>query len=164
MKIEKPITKDIVSEASELANKAGALEDIITNRIHYIMESIFNTFKANAAYWYFYGAGEGEQGDFWRQYSDEEICVVVDRCSDELIILLNDKTEWSLCSSIPTRWLFEDFEEELKNGKIAFEEKILQKKKDQKTKAATLKANKAKLVAEAKKKLSKEELKAIGLK
>ena len=43
----KPVTPELVLEAKELANMAGALEEKIVDRIHYIMTSVFKLFNKN---------------------------------------------------------------------------------------------------------------------
>jgi hypothetical protein len=121
------------------------------------MVSIFDLFEQKDAYWYFYGAGEGEIGDLWRSYSRDEIDIITDRCPEEMIVLLKDDSEWGLNDSIPTRWLFEDFEEELIEGKKKYEEKQRAKQAENKTKRTIKKAEIEKLIIEARSKLSKKE-------
>lgn len=158
----KVITPELVAEAEDLASRAGSLEEKITDRLHYIMLNIFNTFSKKDAYWYFYGAGEGEVGDLWRFYHEDSISVVVDNCPGEsMVILLKDGSEWGLDDGIPTRWLYEDFEEELKQGKKKYEEKEAQRKLDAANKRKQSKEEAAKLAKIAKSKLSKKELAAL---
>lgn len=158
----KTITPDFVQEAKELARKSGGFDEQIVKRIHYIMLSIFNAFGKRNAYWYFYGAPEGEQGNLWRYFDEETIGVIVDDCpGDSMVIILNDGSEWGLEDSIPTRWLYEDFEAELHDGKRKYKELEVARKKAEKTKEANGKKNDAALAKAAKSKLSKAELLAL---
>src|SRR5512135_1329026 len=158
----KPITPELVAEAEELATRLGKMEEKITDRIHYIMLSIFKLFSKKDAYWYFYGAGEGEVGPFWAHYDKDQIGVVIDNCPGEtMVILLKNGDEWGFEDSIPTRWLFEDFEEELIQGKKKFEEREIARKAAQKELAVNKKLEDKKLIEGAKKKLSKKELEAL---
>ncbi len=82
-----------------------------------------------------------------------------------MIIVTKDGGEWSLeWGEFPTRWLFEDFEDEYKDGLKLYKEKKEKAK-------VTAKANREKKEAERKvalaavsKKLSKEEMQVLGLK
>lgn len=156
----KPISPKAVAEAKELVAKVGKIEQEIINRIDYIMSFAFYLFNKKDCCWYFYGAEEGEVGNLWRGYQDETIDTAVE-CSGEMVILLKDGSEWGLTDSIPTRWLYEPFEDEMTKGKEAYEEKIERKKRA--AKAQKLKKQKADkdLAEKAKAKLSKEELAAL---
>jgi hypothetical protein len=156
------ITPELVAEAEELATKAGRLEEKIVDRLHYIVTSIFKLFNKKDAYWYFYGAAEGEVGDLWSHYDIDSISIVADNCPDDsMVILLKDGSEWGLDDGIPTRWLFEDFEQEVVNGKTLYEAKLKQHKANEKEKRFLQKEEDKKLVEIAKAKLTKKELAAI---
>jgi hypothetical protein len=159
----KPITPELVKEAEDLASKAGRLEERIIERIHYIMVSIFKTFNKKEAYWYFYGAEEGDVGDLWKHYNKDDINVVVINAvgGDKMIILLKDGSEWGFEDSIPTRWLFEDFEEELSEGKKKFKEKEESRKLAEQEKRRQKKDTDVAIAKVAKAKLSKKELAAL---
>lgn len=159
----KPITPELVDEVTELYHKLGPLESKIIGRIHYIMLSIFNTFGQKNAYWYFYGAAEGEQGDFWRHYEKDAISIVFDNCpaGENMVILLKDGSEWRFDDSIPTRWLFEDFETELAEGKKKYQGKLKADKIAAQNKRFQQKQEDKKLAAAAKGKLTKQELSAL---
>ena len=158
----KPITPFLLEEAEDLANRAGLLEQQIVNRIHFIMTSIFSLFNKKRAYWYFYGAGEGEVGNLWDNIDKLQVNVIIDECpGDAMVILLKDSSEWSLDDGFPTRWLYEDFEDELVDGKAKYELKEVQWKAEQKIKLQNIKKEQEKLAKAAKSKLSKEELQAL---
>jgi hypothetical protein len=164
MKAEKaaPLTTALVANAQELAKQSGILDEQIINRIHYIMVSVFNLFKKKDAYWYFYGAGEGEVGNLWSHYGSNEISIVADNCpGEEMVIIDKFGDDWGFGDSIPTRWLFEDFEKELTEGKLKYEQKELDRKAKQKAMSAEKKQEDLELIKIAKKKLSKAELAAL---
>jgi hypothetical protein len=164
MKIDhvKPLTVEMVDEAGDLAAKAGKLEEKIVDRIHYIMLNIFKLFSKKSAYWYFYGASEGEVGDLWKHFHQDSISVIIDNCPGESMeILLKDGSEWGFEDSIPTRWLYEDFECELIEGKKKYEEKEIARQLEEKNKRFQKKGEDQRLASAAKKKLTKEELRAL---
>jgi hypothetical protein len=79
--------------------------------------------------------------------------------------LLKDGSEWSYEGLLPSRWLFEDFEDELIEGKQKFDEKeklrklqLKEKKEKKKQKEALRSVEDIKMMSELKKKLSPEEL------
>lgn len=164
--MKEPITHNLVNEWQALKSKASALEDDIEQRIDYIIRFWFATFDAKLDTWYFVDANEGEVGNLSYHMNDEEISSIhVEMKSgnfkdDEYII---DKfgNEWGWESSIPTRWLFENFEQEIIGGKKLFEEKEIARKAKQKEKSAQKKLKDKALADAAKSKLSKEELAAL---
>lgn len=165
MKKIDPVTPEFVKEGRALAAKAGAFEDQIVNRIGYIMECIFELFDKKNAYWYFRGADEGEVGDLWAHYQEHcssSIDLIVDNCpGPEMVLILETGEDWGFSDSIPSRWLFEDFEQELINGKKKFEDRKIERKAKKKATTAALKKEDQELIEEAKKKLSEKELAAL---
>jgi hypothetical protein len=154
--------------------KIGAEEEKIYNRITDIHRTICKEFGDTLDTWYFYGAEEGEIGDLWGNLGDDSI----DRMEVEIIMVPNKPSsdysdykiidkhgkELDLSSSIPTRWLYEDFEKELSEGS----KKYVQQKADKKRMAAERRLKKKEekkiLIEAAKKKLTKQELTALKLK
>lgn len=162
IEIVEPITPELIKEAEALAIQSGRLEEQIVDRINYIMESIFSLFSKKSAYWYFYGAGEGEVGNLWANYNQSHIDMVIDECPGEsMVVLLKDGTEWGFDDSIPTRWLFEDFETELTEGKKKYKELEEDRKNTDKAKRLYQKEQNKKLAQVAKSKLTKKELAAL---
>jgi hypothetical protein len=165
------ITKEYVAEAMELAAQADSKQETITDRITEILFFLGKHFGGTLKTWYFGGAGEGEIGNLWDHFSDEEIdCIETDWGSGRRAVSHNwvntfndgfiiDKNgnQWRMEGSIPTRWLFEDFEQEIIDGKLKFEQ-------EQEVKKLNLLKEKAKLNSlanAAKKKLTKAELAAL---
>jgi hypothetical protein len=162
----KAITESTVSEWESLQRKAAKLEDTITERIDYILRAVFKTFGGDLHYWYFDGAGEGEVGDLSKWMDDNEISAIwteaAKKTTSDMIIIDKFGNEWEYDSAIPTRWLYDnEFEVELHNGKLQYEEKEKARKAKQKELTAAKKAEDAALIEEAKKKLTKKELAAL---
>lgn len=160
-----PITPQLVSEWEVARSKASELENQITERIDYILNVWFKTFGGSLKYWYFDGAGENEVGDLAKYMGDESIYGLFIECNpnskNEMVIINKDGSEWGWESEIPTRWLFEDFENEIINGKKLYEERAANRKAKKKELTLAKKQEDATLIEEAKKKLSKKELAAL---
>ena len=162
MKEIKPLSHELVAEAEEVSRRAENLEQSIIDRISYIMASVFKLFGKSKAYWWFNGASEGEVGSFWKNYDKEQISVITECPSgEEMIILLKDGSEWGLVDGFPTRWLFEDFETEIKEGKQKYKEKEIIRKTELKKLSDRKKLEVEALIESAKSKLSKKELDAV---
>jgi len=165
--MKEPIKQNTVKEWKRIRSEAGALEEDIEQRITYIIRFWFEAFGSKLDTWYFDEAGEGEVGDLSRHMNDDEIDSIYvemkshsNQIGDEYII---DKFghEYGWESSIPTRWLFENFEQEIIDGKKLYEEKEAARKLKQKEKSAQKKLKDKNLAEVAKSKLSKEELAAL---
>ena len=161
-----PITQKFIDEWREAYRRSAKMEDTITERIDYILRTIFETFGAKLDYWYFDGAAEGEVGDLARWMDDDEISGIYTEAIKEIkspmVIIDKFGDEWEYQGEIPTRWLFDaEFAIELHNGKLQHELKEKERKEKQKERSAAKKKRDELLVEEAKKKLSKEELAAI---
>ena len=152
-----PITKGLIVDWEEASKKASALEEKIVDRLDYIITTIFEVFKERLDTWYFSDAQEGTMGSL--TYDEPEIFMEWKHgtLKDDMIIIDRDGNELMFDQSVPTRWLFQEFEAELKDGKKKYEEresaKLVKKLSD---KEAT-----KKLAASAKSKLTKEELAAL---
>lgn len=164
-----PITQELFSTWEKLSRETSKLESQIEKRIDYIVRTVYKTFNNKLSTWYFYGAGEGEMGNMKLAIDKDSFYIIVELERDrdgrynskEMVILLKDGSEWELEGEYPARWLFEDFEEELIQGKKKFEEKLEEKAKKKKEHALAQKQKKLALAESAKAKLTKEELKAL---
>jgi len=165
----KPISSEIVDKYWEHFHIAGSYADQIEKRIDYIIRQIYKEAGANGfTYWYFDDASEGDQGSLHRALDKTMIGnYIVDsrgmEILDELVVILKDGSTWGLFDSFPTRWLHEDFEQELIEGKAAYIKREEDKKAKAKAKRTAKKAEKEKLKAQAAKKLTPAERKALGL-
>lgn len=165
--MKKDILEFKIFEQWTAANEqASRLEDIITSRITYIVHTLFNQFNMKLDTWYFSDAGEGQVGslsDHCRGDEIDSIEVELNRDFVYLDINIIDRfgNEWMWENMIPRRWLFEDFEKEIADGKIKYLEKEVARKAKQKELSKKKKAEDALLIEKAKQKLSAKELAAL---
>ncbi len=168
MKVEK-ITSEVVVSWKKKKAEADKEEEKILDRIQYILEAIFSSEKSSLEYWWFDGVGKDDDnaGDVEKHMNDKEIWGIVTDGHSGLFgynYILNDGREWRYEGSIPARWLYEDFENELLEGKNKFEARELEKKNSNilNKKSKKIKEQKKKeLAISAMAKLSKEEIDAI---
>jgi hypothetical protein len=165
----KPLEASIMEEWKEKRVVVNKIEKTIIDRIEYIIAkaaSICNISR-NSFTWYFYGAEEGGMGSLSENITKDDVsyCVEFDRDKswNDMEIAVG-KGSYAMTDGFPTRWLFEDFEDEMKAGRKKFLEDKVKKQEEAKAKKAASVEKKKKVAEEAKKKLSKEELKALGIK
>lgn len=155
-----PITVELINKTKKLNEEISDLNEIIIDRVDYIITFLFEIFSKKKGYsWWFDGAGEHEVGNFWSNYYAGEIEFCTDISFSEMEIIDKNGDLWACGGSFPDRWLFEDFENEILEGKRLLEEKNAEKVLEKQNES-----EKQKLIDSAKKKLSKEELKALGIK
>lgn len=168
--MSKKISKSDIEKVQKLQKDLGEAEEIIHDRITYIWNTIATVFGVKLDTWYFYGAEEGSVGEF--RYDEDVMSVTVEFSNvtqiNEMLIITKEGSEWGFeYGEFPTAWLFEDFEDELCEGVLLYTQQKAAKKlkaEQKKLKAKKDKENMKILAAAAKKKLSKEELKALGVK
>lgn len=156
-----PIEREFVIKAKGLADAAADAEESIIKRITYIVSTMVNTWEQELDTWYFDDAAEGEVGNLWSNYNETQITPLIfvkhSRAATSMIFFDKLGGEWDLKDSFPSRWLFEDFEQELLDGKKKWENL----EQERQEKIAALSKEKKSLVEKAKKKLTKEELNAL---
>ncbi len=156
----------IFSDWEASITQTGRLENIIIERITYIIHTLFEKFDMKLDTWYFDDAGESQVGnlaDHYGKYEIDSIAIELNKNFKYKDISIIDRfgEEWSWGNSIPIRWLFEDFEKEIIDGKVKYIEKEAARKSRQKELSANKKKKDQLLIEQAKKKLSTEELAAI---
>lgn len=99
-------------------------EDVIFKRITYILEVVAKTYGVRLDYWYFYNAPEGSHGTLKRERGCLSHCVEFignpkkDTDNDfEWVNPAKPKDNYCIRDGVPERWIWEDFEAELKAGK-----------------------------------------------
>jgi hypothetical protein len=171
----KAITRELVSKWQELYKEACAYEEQIISRIDYILKTWFKIYGYTLENWYFYGAEEGEVGDLYRnmyEYDDDDSTInnfYIDEasCGNDIDMIFIDKDNNKVCweNSIPTRWLYEDFEKEIRDGKKKYEDQLEAKKKAKQIRSEKKKASKKALkdlvLQSMKDKLSKKDIATI---
>jgi hypothetical protein len=157
----KPISKNIIEKSKTIRKELDVVEKDIIDRIDYIVKTIIKTYKKKLQYWHFSNAAEDEIGDIseniYHAESHGDVSITIEPYED-LDFIDKENCEWGLEDGFPYEWLFTDFEEELKEGRKAYLEKEKQNKSKEKSE------NSKKVLETIKSKLSKEELKALGLK
>jgi len=164
---KEPITKEYFEQAEKVIAFANKFTGKIEDRLDYIIHKFFEIYDCKVNTWYFEDVEESEVGNLWDHMDQDYITSIwidINERSKKynnyaFIDKFGEVDEWA--NSIPTRWLFEDFEQEVIDGKKKFEEKELAKKARQKELSEQKKNKNAELVEKAKQKLSKEELQAL---
>jgi hypothetical protein len=163
----KAISRKLVSDWKEAQSEAGRLKSEIIDRIYYIVETWFALYGAKLECCYFDCASENEFGDLDRNMDEDVVSNLYTECKNfpddnELAFINKYGDEYSWQGEIPTRWLYDDsFKDEIIQGKAKYlqlEEERLAKKKQA---LSNKKVKDKKLVDDAIKKLSKDELAAL---
>jgi hypothetical protein len=167
-----PIRECVIADLTNAYDLYSKFMSIISNRVNYIVREIASLFKGEVKRWD-WGDGSGEiEGHFTpNMVDDESIQLDGERTGsgDEWVAFLKDENgqftdEWEFhWFEFPTRFLYEDFEEELKEGIQKYKEHEAKKKEMEKQKKLEKVKNKKKLLESVKSKLTKEERKALGL-
>ena len=159
IKKAKPISDESIKIRKQAKKAFKDTEKSIIKRVDYIINTIFKTFKIKNSYWYFYGAEEGSHGDIDKGIYKDVLLLELENnyAYADFYIIDKNNDEWSFEEGFPLRWLFENFEQELIDGK-----KLYELKDKEKRDAVTLATNnKKKLIKQVKSKLNKEELEAL---
>jgi len=158
----KPITTEDYDKRKELLKKAGKYTSEIEKRIGYITDKIYETFNLKKEDWGFTeGVEAGEYGSFDMSSNKDKIFISSAPGLYDEIIITKEGEEWCFDCSIPTRWLFEDFEKELKDGKKLYEKKREEEKKEAKDKKELKKQKEAEMLKNIAAKLSDDEKKLL---
>jgi hypothetical protein len=150
----------------------SAISSTITDRVDYIIRFCVEAVKGKFSWWDWQNGGDGDDrapGDFMHSYSKHtpDTITITGEWTNGSKMTFIDKNgdefelEWG---EIPTRWLYEEFEEEFKNGLKLYEEKKQAKTAKRKEMDTKQKEERKGLIAAARSKLTKEERKALGLK
>ena len=138
----------------------------IPDRVHYILDDIYGQFDDYLdACWYVYGAEESCLGDLESIFDNERVCMGMlvlnpSPPKKSWSAILKGKV-WDLSSYFPKRWLFEDFEEELEDGIIAYRPLMIRKEKLEKKAKETKKQNELAMIKSIIAKLNDEQSKFI---
>ena len=148
------------------------LSGLISERMNYIIHFCVETVKGKVSWWDWQNGGDGDDrapGDFMHSYSKHmpETLTITGEWThgSKMVFLDKNGNEWDLeWGEIPTCWLYEDFEEEYKNGLKLYQEKLEANASRRKQADTKKKEEKKALIAAAASKLTKEEKKALGIK
>lgn len=158
--------KKIDKKALDLwLNDSDPMEEEVLDRISHVIQKICDVFEVKLNTWFFDDAEEGDIGSVKNNINSTEVgdyvICLYEQNNVDFVILDKDGKERDLSDQFPRRWLHEDFEEELIEGKKLFLKKERERKEKQKLSREIKKANDLKTLEKAKKKLSKEELAAL---
>ncbi len=160
-----PLTKldpSIIGRHRKACDQLYSVENECTARIDYIMNFIFKAFNKKLGAWEYNGNSSQSSGSFESDMFEDQFTVWSSpELPNEGLFLDKDGGEWGLYDGIPSRWLFEDFEDELTNGIVNLQKRNADKKL-QAAKRAVVKAEEEKALIESiKEKLTPAELKAL---
>jgi len=166
-----PIEQKDVDEYFKYISLAGGYGEKIEKRIDHILRRVYQEFNSTLDHWYWDDALEGDVGQLHRHldrnFREGSVITgyIIEATSGdagEWCIILNDGTVHDLYG-IPAKWLFEDFETELVEGKRLWEEREATKKQERAARRAAKKAAKEAAKVSAAAKLTAEERAALGI-
>jgi hypothetical protein len=153
------ITPELVQDAKDLRDRFELLKRVIIDRLEYVIETICVVFGENYEQREL-GSGDPCLSAIWHPVKDEQgnefilINARVASSPDAMPFLDSEDSEQDLMDDddlrIPLRWLFEDFEEELKEGRQRYLDQQASKEENEET-----------IIKTAKAKLTKQELEAL---
>ncbi len=152
------LPQSTITDALNAYKLYGSLVDQINKRMSYILEFCMNQVNGKLDWWDW-----TDEKEFPNAYSPETLNITgvwtprkkmtfIDKNGNECNIEYGD---------IPTRWIYEDFEEEFTNGIKLYQDKRKEQIAKDTEKQQKKKQEKDALIAAAKAKLTPEELKAL---
>lgn len=115
------LSRLILSEREEAASVLSEIDGQIIDRLNFILHTLVECFGAKIETWYFDNAEEGQMGDL-RCDASEIYDIHIEyqgSVPSNTAITLKDGTvfDFRFNHSVPIRWLFENFEEEISAGR-----------------------------------------------
>lgn len=162
------LTKEIFEEA-RIANEKAALSLIpIEKRCQEIVWAIQDIYGQEDEGWYFDLTDGDDIGGGSFQFDSDDFVRVIIEAENDFVCDLKEGNGIRLNSDgFPKRFLFEDFEEEVRSGKLAAEERIEKEKAKKREYAKSRKEKKQQMKDEIKEKvksvLSPEEIKILKM-
>lgn len=165
-----PLNKDVFDKRDALLKQIGPLQLAIEHRLDYVLHKAYELCGAKFNSWYIDGAAEGEVGAIDECFINDSIsrCEIIlynfngPNSDDAYCVVLGDSM-WDLMEEIPKRWMFEDFEDELVQGRAKFIKQKEDRLAASKARKLKLSSKNKKLVESAKAKLTIEERRALKL-
>lgn len=146
-----------------LKEQLKPIEESIEYRCNYVVKEIVKIFHKKFDWWDFDNSCEDERGHFDPDYIQYEVVGTSIAGCINMIAILKEEGEWDLAQGFPLRFLFEDFQQEVIDGRELYKKK----EEEENKKAQELKKLKAfeneKIKEAARAKLTKEERKALGI-
>lgn len=164
----KPLLESDICDAIKAHEVYEKAVSKLTDRMNYIIRHCVEVVNGEFQWWDWQNtdAESHAAGDFMESCSGETTQINGEWTNREkMVFLTKDGGEWELAwGEFPTRWLYEDFEEEYANGLKAYAEKQKQRAAKNKEKRLKNAAEQKVVMKKVLAKLTKEERKAIGLK
>lgn len=164
------ISKETIEKFNKLQKEKYEILSIFEKRIDYIIKTITKEFGLKMKWWEFWGDGDYQSPlDYWfnkiqneETNSIDELCVNVmsDFGMKDAFWVDDNCFDWCWERSFPSKWIMNDFEEELKLGHA----KHLENLEKQNNKANEEEMKTLSLQKIALSKLTDEEKKALGIK
>ena len=153
----------MLKEFADRQKNADEYRHQINERLDEVfVKGILAFFKSNHV-WYDYDNGSGEIDGYFDPVEYVNYIGIVGEYDNRWEMEIIDKfgDEINLGDGFPTRWLEEDFQEELEQGRRRFLEQELAKKEKSASYSSSRKERRLALCKQVKEKLTKEEIKFI---
>jgi hypothetical protein len=148
-----------VQDTIDAHAKYAAHLRLLSDRMNYIVHYVFEKVGGKVDWWDW--GNEDNEGDFIYAFSPKQLEITGSWNKGEKTKFVSKSGEvLTLDGYFPTRWLYEDFEEEYTRGLQLYVEKMKEKKNKTKNEKEQ---EKQALLTSARSKLTPEEIKALGL-
>lgn len=152
--------------ATDSINTKVEIVKRMENRIAEIMQLIFAEYRTHSSWWDWGFTDENHRAVFENNNitPDKSSVKIYVETNRELSVIDKNGKEIKISyeNLIPTRWLWEDCEQEIKDGITAFKAQKVQKQQDQARRKQEMNEEKKRLVQSALSKLTDEEKWAVG--
>lgn len=159
-----PLTQGDLTAAEQAYNLWASTENKIANRVSYIIRTIAKIFGGKIEWWDWKNGGGEVNGHFeFSMLNGKEFQLDGSKKGGEMDWVSTLKEgEWEFTwLAFPTRFIWEDFEDEVRNGIEKFKESERINAEKEKLRKQEKLSKKQQLLESAKSKLTKEELKAL---
>lgn len=147
----------------------GEIQERIEKHITSVLTELFVLYGGKLSTWYYPGAEEGGMGEM--RFNEESISIETETASGHDITgeieYRDEKYYGAITCDFPIHFLFmsvEDIKKKVSKYKTAQEKALAAEQKKKKASAKAKKTEKQKLINSAKKKLTSDELEALGVK
>lgn len=138
-----PLDIDFENKRNFFKREVAVYDDMLQERISYILDTIYSLFSETKTSWYFPDANEGEVGSFDNAIEGDYVFITVCNYISNMKVKFADGKYLHLCDSLPLRWLFNPFEDELKEAKQRLDDEVAEKKRKSAEKKANRKEHQA---------------------
>lgn len=160
-----PLTKEFFNNWLNIRKESERLEARIIERMSYIIHKSCQMFGNSVSTWFFEDVSEREVGNVCNAIIGTEFTpslIFSNIKHSSMCVILNDESEINLIQDgFPVRWLFEDFEREIAEGKEKYRQKEITRNTELNRLSEEKRIRQLELVKSAKEKLSREELEAV---